>query len=191
MKFEYTTQSLSRTCLYGVCSFYPHPTTHWSIYRCPTKKFNRIHFHLHKVSPFVISLPSLISWSLKEWMFSIQKFPPCYHITLSYIMGFDVKIIHQRIQTLRLHASHCHRCQYGHYCNVDYVSCHNITCYTNSALAHLHVHTTNLLNITCALVRDSPSLQLGWSTNKKDQCRVNGTLKVATWRGLIGGLGCS
>jgi hypothetical protein len=44
---------------------------------------------------------------------------------LPYITGLDFKAIHRSIQTTRLHTSHCH------YCNVDFVLFHNITCYTN------------------------------------------------------------
>ena len=57
--------------------------------------------------------------------------PPCCHVSLSYITSFDMKIIHQRIQHTHSHASCCHRC---HYCSVDFVLFHNVTCYTNSLL---------------------------------------------------------
>jgi hypothetical protein len=89
-------------------------------------------------SPFVISKPQRTD-------VLTLNFPPCRHISLSYVMGFDIKIIHQRIQTTRLHASCCH------YCNVDFVLFHNVTCYTNSLLSHIHVNTTSLLNIMCIL----------------------------------------
>ena len=49
-----------------------------------------------------------------------------------YITGFDIKIIHQRIQNTCLHASHCHHSSYYHYCNVNFVLFHNGTCYTKS-----------------------------------------------------------
>ena len=47
--------------------------------------------------------------------------PHCCHISLPYIMGFDIKIVHQRIQTTPSHTSHCHHC---HYCNVEFVLFH-------------------------------------------------------------------
>jgi hypothetical protein len=43
------------------------------------------------------------------------KLPPCYHISLPYTMGFDLKVIHQRNQTTCLHATHCHHCHYSHF----------------------------------------------------------------------------
>ena len=64
--------------------------------------------------------------------FLILNLPPCSHISIPCIIGFDMNIIHQRIQTTRLHASCCHNC---HYCNVDFVLFHNVTCYTNSLLS--------------------------------------------------------
>ena len=75
--------------------------------------------------------------------------PPCFHISLLYIMGFGIKITYSRIQALHLHASRCHHC---HYCKVDFVLFHNVTCYTNSLLSHIHVNIANLLNIVCTLV---------------------------------------
>ena len=64
-------------------------------------------------------------------------------MSFSYIIGFDIKIIHQRIKTTSSHVSR------RHYCNVDIVVFHNITCYTNSLLSQIHVNTTKFLNITC------------------------------------------
>ena len=45
-----------------------------------------------------------------------------------------------------IHASRCH------YCNVDFVCFHIVTCYTNPLLSHIHVNTTILRNITCTSV---------------------------------------
>ena len=64
---------------------------------------------------------------------------PCYHMTLPYIMGFDIKMSHQRIQTTCSQASCCH--QY----DVEFVLFHNVACYTNSFLSHIHVNNTKLL----------------------------------------------
>ena len=61
-------------------------------------------------------------------------------------MGFDIKIINQRIQTTCLHASHCH------HCNVDFVLFHNVTWYNNYLLSCIHVNNAGLLNIMCTLV---------------------------------------
>jgi hypothetical protein len=68
------------------------------------------------------------------------------HVSLPYIIGFDINIIHQRIQTTRLHSSRCH------YWGVDFVLFHYVTCYTNSLLSCIHVNNAYLLNITCTLV---------------------------------------
>ena len=69
-------------------------------------------------------------------------FPLVYH-------GFDIHVSHQRIQTTHSHTSHYHYC---HFCNVDLVTFHNVTCYTNSLLACIHFHIADLLNITCTLL---------------------------------------
>jgi hypothetical protein len=64
--------------------------------------------------------------------------PPCCYIFLPYITSFDVKIIHQRVQTTCLHASHCHHCHYG---NVGFVCFQDVTHYTSSILSRIHVNT--------------------------------------------------
>ena len=74
---------------------------------------------------------------------------PCCHISLSYTMHFDIKVIHQISQTTQSHTSCCH------YCNVDFMLLHNITCYTKYSLSCIHVNTTTILNITCTLVATS------------------------------------
>ena len=78
-----------------------------------------------------------------------QNILPYCHILYSYITYFDFKLIRQRSQTTRLHVSCYHHC---HYCNVDFVLFHNVTCYTNSLLSCIQVHTTNLFSIMCTLV---------------------------------------
>ena len=82
---------------------------------------------------------------------SFNLLPYC-HISFPYITCFDIKLIHQRIQTTPPHASRCHCC---HYCNVDLVLFHNVPCYTNPLLSCIHVNTIYLLNITCILVATS------------------------------------
>ena len=66
----------------------------------------------------VMSLPLL---SPEGMDVLILNLPLCCHISLPYIMGFEIKIIHQGIQTIRWYASCCHHC---HYCNVDF--CHTL-----------------------------------------------------------------
>ena len=85
--------------------------------------------------------------------------PCCRHISLPYIMGLGLGLglIRQRIWTTGLHASHWYHC---HYCNVDFVSFHNITCYTNSLLSCIHVNTANLLNITYTLIVTGVTLRM-------------------------------
>ena len=79
--------------------------------------------------------------------------PRCCHISISYVTGFDIKIIHQRIQITCSYTHYIrHHCHYFHYCNVDIVSFHDVTCYTNSLLSSIHVNIAYLLNITCILV---------------------------------------
>jgi predicted glycosyltransferase involved in capsule biosynthesis len=76
--------------------------------------------------------------------------PPCCHISLSYIMAIDIKIMNQSIPTTRSYASSC--CHYCHNCNVDFVLFHNVTCYTSSLLLCIIVNIAYLLDITCTLV---------------------------------------
>ena len=57
----------------------------------------------------------------------------------SYTIYFDIKIIHQSIQTLHSHAPHCHYC---YDISVDLVLIHNVTCYSRSVLLHNHVNMT-------------------------------------------------
>ena len=73
--------------------------------------------------------------------------PHYCHISLTYIMDFDIEIIHEIFQTACSHASHCHCC------NVDFVLFHSVTCYSSSLLSRIHVNTTYLPNIICALGR--------------------------------------
>jgi hypothetical protein len=82
---------------------------------------------------------------------SMNLTPYC-HVSLSYIMDFVIEISHQGIQTTRSHASRCHHYNDYHYCNVDFVVFHNVTCYTNSLSLRIHAKTTELLNIMCTLV---------------------------------------
>ena len=73
--------------------------------------------------------------------------PPIYS-------GFDIAVIHERVQTTCLHASRYHHCKYCHYCNVDL--CYSRRSHvTNSLLSHIHVNITDLLNIMCSLVATS------------------------------------
>ena len=78
--------------------------------------------------------------------------PPCCHIFLPYIVGFDILAIHHRIKITCSHASHCHHCIYCHYCNVNLVLFHNVKCYTNFLLSHIHANTTFLFNTTCMIL---------------------------------------
>ena len=83
-------------------------------------------------------------------MLSFSKYPSLSAYFSPIYQGvFDMKIIHQRIQTTSSHASHCYHC---HHCNVDFVLFHNVTCCANSLLSCIHVNTTYLLNIMCTLV---------------------------------------
>ena len=100
------------------------------------------------ISPFIMSLPLLYPKTLGNGCAQFNL-PPCCYTSLPYIIGFDIKIIHQRIQITHSHASCYH---HSHYCNVDFVLIHNVTCYANWLLSHIHVNLRYLLNITCTLI---------------------------------------
>ena len=80
-----------------------------------------------------------------KYSFLLSHFPPIYH-------GYWHYVIRPRIPTTCSHASCCHHCDYNHYCNVDFVLFHDVTCYTSSLLAHIRINTIYLLNVMCALV---------------------------------------
>lgn len=67
-------------------------------------------------------------------------------ISLPYITGFHIKIIHQSIETT-------HQVVIIVIIIIAMLTVlfHNVICYTNSLLAHIHVNTRCLLNITCTL----------------------------------------
>jgi hypothetical protein len=81
--------------------------------------------------------------------------PPFCRNSHPYITYFDIKIIHQIIESMSLHTLCCHHCYY-YYCyyyfSVDFVLFRNVTRYTNSLLSRIHVNIAHLLNITCILV---------------------------------------
>ena len=110
-----------------------------------------VHPNLHNVTPF-------ISLDPREHMFSIKYSSSLSHF-LPSITDFDIKIIHQKVQTIFSHASCCRHCYYCCYCNVDFVLIHNITCYTISLSPRIHVNTPYLLNIMCTLVPSSMVLR--------------------------------
>ena len=81
------------------------------------------------------SLMSLLLLYPKPYGTDVLSFnlTPCCHASIPYTTGFDIKINHPRIQTTGLHESCCHHdCKHCHYCNVDFVLFHNVTCDTNS-----------------------------------------------------------
>ena len=96
------------------------------------------------VWPSSMSLPFLSSKTLENGCSQINL-PPCCHISLPYIMGCDIQVIHQRIQTPCSHASRYHHCHYG---NLD-------KHYPNPLLSCIHVNTAYFLNITCTLIATS------------------------------------
>ena len=104
------------------------------------------------MSPYVMSLPLLILEPLGNIYVLNLNLPHGCHIHLSYVMGFDVNMIHKRIQTMQLHALRCHHCQYRHYCNVYSTLFHNVTWYTNLLSSCILVNIGYLLDIICTLV---------------------------------------
>jgi hypothetical protein len=71
------------------------------------------------------------------------------HFLPTYQGNLDMKIIHQRIQITRSHASHCHHC---HHYNVDFVLFQNVTCCPNSLSSCIHINTAYFFNIMCTLI---------------------------------------
>ena len=71
-------------------------------------------------------------------------------------MGFDIQVIHQKIQSMCLHASRCHYC---HYDNLDFVLFHNVTHYPNPLLSCIYVN--NLIATSVISGRLEYSMQLG------------------------------
>ena len=78
---------------------------------------------------------------------------------LFYIMDFEIKVNHQKPQSMGSQGSCCHRCDSFYYCNVGFVLFHNVTCYVNSPLSRIHVDTIQLLDITYTLVAIGVILQ--------------------------------
>ena len=132
------------TKVYTNGTWHSYAQEYLPLVRCVT-----CHYTLTSImSPSVMSFPLLYPKTLGNRC-PQSKSPSCCHISFSYIMGFDIKQIHHQIQTTHSHASCGHYC---HYCNVDFVLFHNMSCYTNSLLPCIHVNTTYLLNVTCTLV---------------------------------------
>ena len=101
-------------------------------------------FIRHPGIPHVVSVSPFVNNKNPEGNKCAQfNLPPCCHVSLSYVMGLDIELIHQRMQTTRLHASRCYHHYYCRYGNVDFMLFHNFTCYTNSLLSCIHVNTAN------------------------------------------------
>jgi hypothetical protein len=107
------------------------------------------------ISPSVMSLPLLHSTSLGNGCAQLKSPSLLWHVPPIHYGVWHWKNPSKN-QTTHSHASHCHHCCY---CSVDFMLFHNITCYTNSLLSHIHVNTTNLLNSKCTLVATSMILE--------------------------------
>ena len=79
-----------------------------------------IHPNLQNCHPPKCHSLSYIHKPNRTYMLNLNL-PHCCHMSLPYITSFDIRIIHQRIQTTCSHAPHCH------HCNVDFVLFHNVT----------------------------------------------------------------
>jgi hypothetical protein len=56
-----------------------------------------VHYSTSVVSPSVLSLPLIYPQTSEKRMCSVKAPPPCYHVSLPYIMGSGIKIIRERI----------------------------------------------------------------------------------------------
>ena len=91
---------------------------------------------------------------------------------------FAINKIHQRIQTTCSHTSRCPHC---HYCNVNFVLFHNVTCYIVPLLSCIKVNIAFLFNVLCTLVAAKHvlgRLELSWKRhhlhiNLKQACMVS------------------
>ena len=73
---------------------------------------------------------------------------PWYHHMHFGCHRHDIRRKNQSTKEFKAHiCSHSSRCHHYHYCNVDCVLFHNVTCYTNSLLSRIHVTTAELLDI--------------------------------------------
>ena len=126
------------------------------------------------ISISLMALLFLYPETLRNNVLSLNLTPDC-HVSLPYITTFNITRNHQRIQTTRSKASCCHHCNYYHYCNVDIVLFHNVTCYTYSHLSRIHVNTIELLNITWTSVARSAIL---WSLECSRSLTKITTLKI-------------
>jgi hypothetical protein len=121
-----------------------------------------VHFKVRNINLDVT--PSLV-YILKpygaEFQFESQSLlpnsPPIYH-------GFRHWNKLSKIEMRWSHASCCH------YCNVDYVLIHNVTCYIHSFSSRIHVNIIQVPNITCTVVATSAIL---WSL----ECTYLGMVK--------------
>ena len=86
----------------------------------------------------------------------ITNIPPCCHISLPYIMGYNqVTTFKKSTKEFKPHGYTHHivlHCNYCHFCNVDFVLFHIVTYDANCLVSHIHINTTNLLNIMCTLI---------------------------------------
>jgi hypothetical protein len=102
--------------------------------------------------PSIMSLFSHIPKPLGMNVLSL-KLHSCCHIFLSCIMGFDIKIFHQKE-----FKPHAHTHQVVIIVIIVIIAMltsyyfHNVTCYTISLLSRIHVNNANLLSITCTLL---------------------------------------
>ena len=115
-----------RCCIWVHLSFIQH-------------KSPKMHLTLRNVTLCSVIF-SLVPQNPRETYVLSFNLPPCCHSSLSYDTSFDIQIIHQRMQTIHLHALCCHH--YCEYCNVDFLLSHNVTCYTNSLSSNIHVMLT-------------------------------------------------
>ena len=96
------------------------------------------------MSPFVMFIPLLYLETLENRNAQFKSSSLLSHSPLIYHMSGH-SIIHQRVQTTCLHASHYHHCHYCQYCNVDFV--YSIMSHATLMYPCIHGNSAYLLNI--------------------------------------------
>ena len=87
------------------------------------------------------------------------------------ITCFDIRIIHQRIQTTHPHSSRCHHCQqYCHYYTLDFACCSN-----NSHATLILTYHASMLTLQTSLISHAlwlPAIRMIFGSFECTSCRL-------------------